>query len=272
VGGGGEGGLARRCNTEDVLFPSLTRVTTPMLYTLVLFNSLGTETIPAMKSTEMFLPPGVPDPNAGEPRYLLFSGLSMFSLVTTTSPSSDNVVNTWSNTVISEDSTISASSFVCCMPGASSNTFDTVSGSITSDPSKILASKCATETNVKQLKLRVYPTYVNVSVLSPFSLASVLAIAGGALAIIDFAVGGISRKVVENRNMEERVNESLAKGRMEELELYQETLGKEGDRLTPKGGNQVFKIGDEIETMRSSDSPTPGRVMSGGSSDQDMDL
>mmetsp|Transcript_10141 Transcript_10141/g.20763 ORF Transcript_10141/g.20763 Transcript_10141/m.20763 type:complete len:228 (+) Transcript_10141:554-1237(+) len=140
----------------------------------------------------MFLQTGL---DSHSPRYLLFAGLSFFSLVLTHPVlSSSPDISTWSNTVVHEDPSPSSDTFICCFPGTA--TVDATTMSPITEPSKLLGGKCTTDPNVKQLKIRPYPTYSSVTVLSPFSISYLLALSGGALAILDLLVGGLSRVIV----------------------------------------------------------------------------
>lgn len=131
------------------------------------------------------------------PRYLIYKGKSLFSLVQI--HGIDGVtVDTWTNTVTSEDATADALQNLCCNANEITNPN---SGAVYTSGDKLLSSgggggRCAialgnggANPGVNQLKVKPFPTYSKVEVQNPLDIMTIWAVLGGALGIIDLMAG-----------------------------------------------------------------------------------
>eukprot|EP00519_Triparma_laevis_P013632 CAMPEP_0182493410 /NCGR_PEP_ID=MMETSP1321-20130603/2362_1 /TAXON_ID=91990 /ORGANISM="Bolidomonas sp., Strain RCC1657" /LENGTH=324 /DNA_ID=CAMNT_0024696157 /DNA_START=20 /DNA_END=994 /DNA_ORIENTATION=+ len=120
------------------------------------------------------------------PRYLVYKGKSLFSLVRTLGL--DTTVNTWTSTVTAEESTPDTQQNLCC---SAPEVTDPNTGTVFTSGSKVLknggTSRCDSDLN--QLKIKPFPTYSLVTVENPLSVMTIWAILGGALGVIDMFAG-----------------------------------------------------------------------------------
>jgi len=137
-------------------------------------------------------------------KYEIWGGISMFNLVTTQGIHDGEHVETWITSNTNEDATVAtvSSTFTCCIPGvitsyAAPNTTLGDGDGIINDSNLLLGHDiCEKDADIMQAKVRPFPTYLTITVISPFTFMAFLAIAGGSLAAFDLVWGTLSRVVV----------------------------------------------------------------------------
>ena len=178
----------------------------------------------------------------GTPRYLLYKGKSLFNLVRTVGITATDVVDTWTNTVTSEDGTPDSQQNVCCFATEVVNGITGEEYGKEEDEDKLMrresggnpavvTSLCDNEeasgtvsgdggtggtggtgtgdggsggtggtggggrrklsslSDVAEVKIRPFPSYTSTQVSNPLDALTIWAVLGGALAVIDLAVG-----------------------------------------------------------------------------------
>ena len=133
-----------------------------------------------------------------------------------------------------QDPTVSKETFICCGGTFGANPWNPYTKEQYNDPNLQLGNgnRCDAgwsegdggpggdnPTTAHQIKLRPFPTYTKAEVITPFTLAGGLAIAGGALTIIDLLFGLITRQIVMSKQAATETR--LAAAKASELELYE---------------------------------------------------
>ena len=159
---------------------------------------LDTETVVGPKDLQL-------DPSTeGDPRFLLYKGASLFNLIRTQGIDGEKV-DTWTNTVSSEDGSPDDQQNICC---SADQVVHATTGDVLSQSQYIMKlgagiTRCSnTQTNqqgdsnsgnvVAQVKVRPLPTYTEVVVENPIHPLTVFSVLGGALGSFDLIASWVA--------------------------------------------------------------------------------